>query len=156
MNVTLPQNSTGMTRLASWVRRPENAFRRWLGRPTAVVAWGALLVAVLLPPHGLGFTVCTLNATTGVPCLGCGLTRSLSCGVRGMFHESWQYHPFGLLVLTIFATAAITSLFPKRWRSGIAGFMQAHAQIFNGLYLAFVIAFVLFGIVRAIVHVARL
>jgi len=64
-----------------------------LGKPCLFAAWSGLFLAAVTPPHGAGFTVCWLKASTGIPCPGCGLTRSLSCALRGMFMESWQYHP---------------------------------------------------------------
>ena len=42
------------------------------------------------------------------------MTRSLSCGIRGMFLESWEYHPMGLFVLALFVVTAAQSLFPER------------------------------------------
>src|SRR5690349_13366748 len=87
-----------------------SASRRWLGGPSIFAAWVGLCLAFVTPPHGTGFTVCWLNAATGVPCLGCGLTRSLSCCLRGMFRESWHYHPMGLAVLALFMAIAAASV----------------------------------------------
>ena len=89
-----------------------------------------------------------------MPCPGCGLTRSLSCALRGLFSESLSYHPLGLIVLGLFVFTAGQSVFPRLRREQLAGFMQRHALYFNSLYLAFVAAFLGFGLVRALVRVA--
>ncbi len=43
--------------------------------------------------------VCTFHTLTGIPCPGCGLTRSLVAAVRGDFAGSWSSHRLGLLTL---------------------------------------------------------
>ncbi len=48
-----------------------------LGMILGVLGAGALLLARLFDPARLGFTVCVLKATTGVPCPTCGGTRAL-------------------------------------------------------------------------------
>jgi hypothetical protein len=141
-------------RLVAWLRHA-NPHRFWLGRHCVLVAWVGLSAAILLPPHGAGIVVCWMQGATGVPCPGCGMTRSLSCAVRGMFAESWNYHPCGLLVLALFLFTAAQSLFPKPARERLAQFMQAHALFFNGLYLAFIAGFMSFGAMRALVHCAH-
>lgn len=72
---------------------------------------GALAVAVLLPPvapgdpGGLAVAghrlpeLCSLKRTTGVPCPGCGLTRSWVSAVHGDLGGSLAHHPLGWMVL---------------------------------------------------------
>jgi hypothetical protein len=129
-----------------------HAGARWLGKPCVAAAWLGLLLAVISPPHGSGVALCWFESSTGLPCPGCGMTRSLSCGIRGMFHESWEYHPMGLLVLALFVVTAAQSLFPKPIRNRLMRFIEAHGRVFNTFYLVFIIAFVSFGTVRALVH----
>lgn len=131
---------------------PEKVFRYWQGPWMVCVAWLGLLLAAITPPHGTGTTVCWLKQCTGISCLGCGLTRSMSCGIRGMFAESFSYHPFGLFILALFIFTALVSLAP-RLRQRVATVMQSRPVLFNGLYLAFVIAFVGFGTVRAVIEI---
>lgn len=128
----------------------ERASRYWLGRYCVLVAWTGLVCAVLLPPDGAGIVVCWIQGATGVPCPGCGMTRSLSCALRGMVRESWDYHPLGLFVLALFFLTAAQSLCPRSVRERLAGFMQTHALFFNSLYLSFVASFIAFGLVRAL------
>jgi Protein of unknown function (DUF2752) len=134
----------------SWLSQPHKASSRWIGTPCVVAAWLGLLLAVLSPPHGSGVTVCWLKFTTGISCPGCGMTRSLSCGIRGMFSESWHYHPLGLVVLALLLLIAAQSLCPRSFRDRLARYIQNRASLFNRLYLAFAVTFVGFGIVRAL------
>lgn len=51
--------------------------------------------------------VCALKRTTGVPCPGCGLTRSWVSAVHGDLGGSFAHHPLGWLVLAyVLAQAA--------------------------------------------------
>ena len=148
MNSQLPY----MARLSRWLDEPQHAATLWLGKISVFVAWLGLFLAVISPPHGLGITTCWFQYSTGLPCPGCGMTRSLSCGIRGMFVESWNYHPMGLLVLALFAMTAAQSIFPRQVRLKLINFIHAHALVFNTAYLAFVIAFVGFGAARALLE----
>ena len=42
---------------------------------------------------------CTFHNLTGLPCPGCGLTRSLVAALHGDVKQSFQYHRLGLLTL---------------------------------------------------------
>lgn len=67
---------------------------------------GAALFAPAEPGDG-GLTlagrslpeVCALKRTTGVPCPGCGLTRSWVSAVHGDLAGSLAHHPLGWLIL---------------------------------------------------------
>ncbi|MDB6110375.1 MAG: hypothetical protein JWR69_2125 [Pedosphaera sp.] len=135
-----------------WLNQPRQASARWLGRHCVAAAWLGLSLAVISPPHGSGMKLCWFQEATGLPCPGCGMTRSLSCGIRGMFADSWNHHPLGLFVLGLFLLTAAQSLFPNPLRARLAGFMQARAAWFNGLYLLFIVTFVSFGLARALLH----
>jgi|SRR5215469_8465352 len=139
--------TTAIHRLQS----PERVYRRWQGPYMVCAAWLGLFLAAITPPHGTGITVCWVKQCTGISCIGCGLTRSLSCGLRGMFAESFSYHPFGLFILALFLFTAVTSLLPSA-RRRVAFWMEANPTLFNGLYVGFVVAFVGFGIARAMVE----
>lgn len=43
--------------------------------------------------------VCVMRGTTGLPCPGCGLTRSIVAAVHGDIRKSLVYHRLGLLTL---------------------------------------------------------
>ena len=137
-----------LDRAFRWLVQPKRVGELWLGGPNVIVAWLGLFLAVISPPHGAGVTVCWLQDATGLPCLGCGLTRSLSCGLRGMFAESWHYHPMGLMILVLFLLSAGQSLLPKQMRGRIRLFIQSQATLFGILYFGFVALFVSYGTMR--------
>jgi hypothetical protein len=143
-----------VTTLVGKLSSPERAFRSWQGRWTVCAAWLGLFLAAITPPHGTGTTVCWIKQCTGIDCIGCGLTRSLSCGLRGMFAESFGYHPFGPFILALFLFTAIVSLAPPA-RQRVAAVMEARPVLFNALYVAFVIAFVGFGSIRALFEIIQ-
>ena len=123
---------------------------------TVVVAWLVLAMVFVHPPHGTGVNVCVLRTATGVPCPGCGLTRSLSCAARGMIHDSLHYHPMGIVVLTVLVASATVSLLPSTHRVRIAEAIERRAGLANTLYFALVAAFIGHGVVRAAAHLPEL
>ena len=126
--------------------------RLWLSKPSIFVAWAGLALGVLYPANGFGASICWVQSATGIPCIGCGMTRSLSSGLHGMFAESWRYHPFGPFVLLLFLLTAVLSLAPATFHARIIAFMRRHASAFNAIYLAFATLFVGFGVARALAH----
>lgn len=133
---------------------PEHVFRRWQGPHAVAVSWLGLLLAIVTKPHDAGRTICWFKQCTGIDCPGCGLGHSLSCGLRGMFADSLNYHPFGLFILALFLFTAFTSLVPSA-RRRVATHMESHPVLFNGFYFASVFAFVAFGTVRALLEIFR-
>ena len=89
----------------------------------------------------------------GIPCPGCGLTRSLSCAMRGMFYESWQFHPFGLAILGLFLLVALVSLSPEALRTRLAEAMERRAPFIRALFFVFVSAFCSYGLLRALLQI---
>jgi hypothetical protein len=115
-----------------------------------MAAWAVLVLAAFHPPHGLGVPVCWLDRWTGIPCPGCGLTRSLSCAIHGMFGASWEYHPFGVFFLAVFAAIALASLFPITARRRLLGLVDRHGRLFNTAYFVLVASFLAYGAARAV------
>lgn len=141
-----------LERLKRWLANPRHASTLWLGKHCVTVAWVGLLVAAVSPPHGFGINLCWFYGATGLPCPGCGVTRSLSCGLRGMLLASWHYHPMGLLILVLFGFTAAQSLLPRPAREHLAQRLKDHALVVNGMYLVFVATFIGFGFARALSH----
>ncbi len=123
-----------------------------LSRTSVTVAWLVLALAVVHPPHGLGVPLCLFRATSGAPCWGCGLSRSVSCSVRGMLSDAWVYHPFGPIVVTLLAGIAITSVLSARRRRRVAMLLDRHTRVTVSSYAVFVALFVTFGTLRALFH----
>ena len=130
--------------------RRRRVFDRWFGTTSVVLAWVGLCLALAHPPHGTGVPVCLFSSSVGAPCPGCGMTRALSSAARGLFTESWQYHPFGLPLLTLFIFTAGLSLLPVATRRRFAARVIRHHRPTNFVYLAFVAAFTTFGVMRSV------
>lgn len=75
-----------------------------------ILCAGILLGGLLLSPPNRGSTylrifsipipdTCSFRNLTGLPCPGCGLTRSIVAGMHGDFRASLVYHRLGLLTL---------------------------------------------------------
>ena len=152
VNPVAQSSRDAVAKVFAWLQQPEKAYARWQGKTMVVAAWAGLFLAVINPPAGSGITVCLLKVCTGISCPGCGMTRSLSCALRGMFAESWHYHPFGLFILALFIATAIGSLLPSAGKKRVAAYVESHAIVFNALYLVFALSFVSFGMVRALLE----
>lgn len=65
-------------------------------RLMAFLGAATILVSVLYAPWSTtGPILCPLRLVTGLPCPGCGLTRSFCAMTRGHFGEAFGYHIFG-------------------------------------------------------------
>lgn len=68
----------------------------------------ALFGAALLPPaRPLPFDLCVMHRLTGLPCLTCGLTRSVCYLVQGDWAASLAFHPAGGLVVLLLSLHAL-------------------------------------------------
>ncbi len=95
-------------------------------RRGALVEWGRryavaptlLLLAFVLPPtrgaHIAGVpTLCGFRSLTGLPCPGCGITRSVVCAAHGDLPDALRFHPLGPLVLfslSVFTLLRLTGM----------------------------------------------
>lgn len=74
-----------------------------------------LLLAALSPPEGLGFIGCPSRVVTGVPCPGCGITRSMTLLMRGRVSASLETHPFGVFILPLLAGIVLAGVGRALW-----------------------------------------
>lgn len=112
--------------------------------------FAALVLAVspLIPPDGLGFDLCLFKNLTGLPCPGCGLTRSFACLAHLELTKAFRYHPFGpLFFVGAVLMASLLVMGPRR-RERIHGWLLRHDAIARPLYLAVVYAFIAYGMIR--------
>jgi hypothetical protein len=84
------------------------------------LVWCAVVAA------GLGGPVCSWKSTTGIPCAGCGATRSVLLLFGGQWVEAWRMNPGVLAALTLLLganlyAAAVVFLRLEPWRPRGAG-----------------------------------
>lgn len=73
--------------------------RDWDNYKTGLLAAAAIVAVVSLLGHGM----CPSREVLGIPCPGCGLTRSILLILRGQWAESWRLQPFGYAWLALAA-----------------------------------------------------
>ena len=107
------------------------------------------LIVALMPPDGLpGLDLCAARRMTGLPCPGCGITRSGSNLLRGDFARAVNYHPFGPVLLLPMFLLGLLALAPRSWRDRARDGLLRWAVPLRRFYLAVLVLFVVFGIVR--------
>jgi hypothetical protein len=105
------------------------------------IAAGAVLALLASPSVGadgttLGFlglrlpTVCWMKRTLGLPCAGCGMTRSIVLIAHGRLAEALAIHPFGIAVWGL----ALLQTPPRL--AGLAGLAGAWTRAWDRLWLA--------------------
>jgi hypothetical protein len=94
-------------------------------RPTttelvAVAGVAALGASLLLSPDHIedGPVICPFRRLTGLPCPGCGLTRSWVYLTHGWWRESFLAHPFGPLFAAVMVALAVVAVRARVRRTG--------------------------------------
>jgi len=118
-------------------------------RPLGFVALlGILLGAFVLPPTGMDIAACGFHASTGLPCVGCGLTRSVSSFFQGHFSLAMVYHPFGPAFAVGFVLLAGVAVLPNRWRTPALAFLTRWDRPLGIATIAFFVLLIAYGIFR--------
>ncbi|MEO9322354.1 DUF2752 domain-containing protein [Nocardioides sp. C4-1] len=114
------------------------------GAGAAVLALGA---AVVLSPDGIedGPVVCPFRRLTGLPCPGCGLTRSWVYLAHGRWDDAYSAHPFGIVAMAAavaLVAAVVLGLVTRRPMPDVDRVLR------RTWALAVVAAWLVFGVVR--------
>ena len=88
------------------------------------IAAGVTTGLLALNQAGIPLRECPFRTLTGLPCPGCGLTRSCLCLLRGDLGQSVAYHAFGPLLMVIGLTGFAGSLLPTESRMRMVRFLQ--------------------------------
>lgn len=86
---------------------------------TAALVLAGSAQAALIALHLPGWP-CAFRAVTGLPCPGCGMSRSVAALVRGHWREAIAWHAFGPLVLVVAVLMAVAAVLPAGSRHRLA------------------------------------
>jgi hypothetical protein len=111
-----------------------------------------VLLAAALPSKGAGVPICLFRYLSGLPCPGCGLTRSFSCILHGDFERGYDYHPFGYFLLPLFLLAASTLFLSEKYRSRLESLVRSRQSQLRRIYLTLIYGFITFGALRIAVY----
>ncbi|MCC7391607.1 DUF2752 domain-containing protein [Candidatus Sumerlaeota bacterium] len=143
------ETPTMRQRIVAFVHGGSNGFSLGLtNRWTCLIMLAGLMAAILLPSTGLGIPMCYMKSTTGIPCPGCGLTRSVTSVFHGHLPLAFQYNPFGLFVGALFALLGPLFFLPNRLRLRLQAFLKPHDPVLFGTSMLVLALFVVFGVVR--------
>lgn len=119
-----------------------------LCRPLGLLGLAGLLIGLAMPPTGIGPSYCGMQRSMGVPCPGCGLTRSVSSVLHGQIAWAYHYHPFGLAFVAGMLVLGVGALLPTRWRNPVIERLGRYDNVLGWLFLIFCAGLLLFGIYR--------
>ena len=132
---------------------PQSDFYSFLfGRKAGLGALALVLLAAALPSQGAGVPICLFRYVTGLPCPGCGLTRSFSCILHGDFARGYDFHPFGYLLLPLFILAASTLFLPNSFKPRLQQAFRSRQGSLRKVYLTLIYGFITFGAVRTALY----
>lgn len=118
-----------------------NPLATWIGA-------GCLALSLVLPPDGMGITVCWFKWWFDLPCPGCGLTRSVTCISHLQFAKAVAYHPFGPLIYALFIANVVVLLLPRTWRAACQERLTANDLWLRRVYNIVIFSFLAYGGLR--------
>lgn len=131
---------------------PPTADRRQSERNVRIAAGlglGAVAAAFLISPalSTSGPTLCPVRLVTGLPCPGCGLTRSWTAAAHGQFSDAFAYNFFGPISLAAtMVFVALAGVLLARRRS-VAGLARA---VKHPVLWAVIALWIAYGIARVV------
>jgi len=100
---------------------PRGAYLAHVPPPSTLHHWTFLVMACVVVAASLAFTVrgeehvivpvlnkalpgtCTFRRFTGLPCPGCGMTRSFISIAHGQLADAWRFNPAGVVFFAVVA-----------------------------------------------------
>lgn len=76
------------------------------------------------------YSICPFAVVSGLPCPGCGITRSLVAMVQGDLQSAWHLHPLGPIFTAIGLGLVTLRLLRFRWRTKLTTYDWADLHAF--------------------------
>jgi hypothetical protein len=127
--------------LCAWAAR-----NRWVSLACLL----GLALLALLPPEGLGIPICLFNLVSGLPCPGCGLTRSMASLAHGDPGAALRFHPAGLLAFPLLLGLVLLGLLAPPRREAVARWFERRRRAADAAGLAAAIGVAVYGVGRIV------
>ena len=119
------------------------------------LAGGIITASFIMPLRGIGIELCLYKRLLGIPCPGCGLSRSIINISHAQFAQAFLNHPFGFVIYPVILFLTIFILIPQKIKMLIIDFVRNKNKMISIVYLLTVYLFVAFGMGRAIFFCLR-
>ncbi|MGJ8634033.1 MAG: DUF2752 domain-containing protein [Luteolibacter sp.] len=86
-------------------------------RRLGIAMLGGGLLYFALGYAGLNLMPCPILEVTGLPCPGCGMTRSCMAGLQGNWADVLRFNPFGPVFAVFWAVVGFGLILPQPWRN---------------------------------------
>lgn len=129
----------------------EKKKREWL--IPEIFSFGALFILVVsffLPPDKIIFQICSFKNITGLPCPGCGLTRSVINISHLNFFRAFRLNPMGYFIYLILIAFSFYSFIPESLRIKTDTYILKHLNTLIAsvcLFFAFLISIWIFRLI---------
>jgi hypothetical protein len=118
---------------------------RWFSAACLAV----VVLSFLLPPgRGFGVPLCQFREMTGLPCLGCGLTRSFIDMARLHVERAAFYHPIGVVLFPLSLFFALLLPAPAALRERMSRWAETHPVLLNSFWGVLLVVFLAYGVGR--------
>lgn len=137
--------------------RPRWRFDRFLfSRAMGAVFFACLIFVFAHPSHGFQWPgsagesveTCGMVLQFGVPCPGCGMTRGVSCVVKGHWWSAFQYNIFAFPVALLLIIGSSLLFLPATARGRFEAYINERPNFWLYLYIGVIVLFFLYGALR--------
>jgi len=119
----------------------------WTGWILALGAAAVLALSFFLAPEDLPRVPgCGFRAVTGLPCPGCGLTRSFCAISHARLGEAWGFNPFGFVFYSVALVFLCCPWLSRRFPRTVEWWVKSSAAFWAPLGL--VVVMWLYGLWR--------